>query len=228
MTKVQKAFDGLRRMISSGALAPGDRLPSEAELCEELDVSRSSLREAQKMLGFAGVLSSRTGSGSYVSPLTAEHVMAGLGVTIPLIPLEGYLELFDLRRILEGYAAGQAAATFDDDQRARLVDLADRLAARDWGDDGSSLDDAFHELLVSGAQSASISALLKAMRTRGGHYRVFEREDALDLKAGSDEAHRRIARAVADGDPDLARMEAMHHIATTRTWLEGLRPSPEP
>lgn len=228
MTQVQKAFDGLRRMISSGRLVPGDRLPSEAGLCEELDVSRSSLREALKMLGFAGVLSTRVGSGTFVSPLTAEDVMGGLGVTLPLLPLEGYLELFDLRRVLEGHAAGQAAATFDDAQRARLVDLAQQLAARDWQEDGASLDDAFHALLVSGARSPSISALLGALRTRGSHYRVFEHQSAKDLKADSDEAHRRIAAAIAARDPDLARIEAMHHVATTRQWLEGLRPEPEP
>src|SRR5690606_30729168 len=173
---------------------PGQRLPSEQELCADLDVSRSSLREAQKMLGFAGVLTSRTGAGTFVSDLTAETVMAGLSATIPLIPLEEYLGLFEIRQLLEGHAASQAAARFDASQRERLSALADELAGSSWEDDGTALDDAFHDLLVSGAENAPISALLRAMRQRGRHYRVFDREDALDLKCTSDAEHRRIAQ----------------------------------
>ncbi|MEE1651407.1 GntR family transcriptional regulator [Brachybacterium sp. J144] len=227
-SQVDKAFEGLRRMISSGAIAPGQRLPSEQELCSELDVSRSSLREAQKMLGFAGVLTSRTGAGTFISDLTAETVMSGLSVTIPLIPLEEYLGLFEIRQLLEGHAAAHAAAHFTEDQRAQLLALAEELADRPWEDEGSALDDAFHDLLISGAGNAPISALLKAMRQRGRHYRVFEHDDAIELKRTSDAEHLRIARAILARDPVQAHLEAMAHIRTTRTWLEGLRPVPEP
>lgn len=227
-SQVDKAFDGLRRMISSGAIAPGQRLPSEQELCSELDVSRSSLREAQKMLGFAGVLTSRTGAGTFVSDLSAETVMAGLSVTVPLIPLDEYLGLFEIRQLLEGHAAAQAAARFTADQRAELAAIAEELAARSWEDDGAALDDAFHDLLVSGAENGAIAALLKAMRQRGRHYRVFEHDDAIELKRTSDAEHQRIARAVLDGDPVQAQLEAMAHIRTTSGWLQGLRPVPEP
>lgn len=227
-SQAQKAFDGLRRMISSGALAPGDRLPSEQDLCAELDVSRSSLREAQKMLGFAGVLTSRTGAGTFVSALTAETVMSGLGVTIPLLPLEEYVGLFEMRQLLEGYAAARAAAGFDEAQRERLLDLAQQLAARSWQDDGAALDDAFHELLVSGAANEAIAVVLRSMRQRGRHYRVFEHGDAEMLKRTSDHEHLRIAEAIRDRDPVRAQLEATAHIRTTRGWLEGLQPAPEP
>lgn len=228
MSQVQKAFEGLRRMISSEVLAPGDRLPSEQELCAELDVSRSSLREAQKMLGFAGVLTSRTGAGTFVSALTAETVMAGLGVTIPLLPLEEYLELLDMRQQLEGYAAAQAAANFDDAERRRLVDLAEELASRSWEDGGSAFDVEFHELLTSGARNAAIAAILRSMRQRGRHYRVLERGDARELKNTSDQEHRRIAAAISDRDPVRANLETVNHIRTTKIWLVGLHPNPEP
>ncbi|MGP9538074.1 FadR/GntR family transcriptional regulator [Brachybacterium sp. AOP43-C2-M15] len=228
MSQAEKAFEGLRRMISSGAITPGQRLPSEQELCTELDVSRSSLREAQKMLAFAGVLTSRTGAGTFVSALTAETVMSGLSTTIPLIPLEEYLGLFDIRQLLEGYAAAEAAARFTDEQRERLASIAAELAARSWEDEGAALDDAFHDLLISGAENPAIAALLRAMRQRGRHYRVFEHEDAAELKRTSDLEHRRIAQAVIDRDPVRAQLEAMAHIRTTRGWLEGLRPVPEP
>lgn len=228
MSQVERAFEGLHRLISSGELAPGDRLPSEQELCAQFDVSRSSLREAQKMLGFAGVLTSRTGAGTFVSALTAQTVMSGLGVTIPLLPLEEYLGLFEIRQLLEGFAAAQAAARFEDEERARLLEIAEDLAARSWEDEGSALDDAFHELLANGARNEAIAVVLRSMRQRGRHYRVFERDDAAELKALSDREHRRIAEAVRDRDPIRAQQAAAAHIRATHEWLEGLRPAPEP
>lgn len=225
--KVKQAVDGLRRLISTGQLGPGDRLPSEHELCLTLDVSRSSLREAQKMLGVAGVLTSRPGAGTFVSQLTPQDFMSGLRVTVPLLPLEEFLGLCDLRAVLEGHAAAQAAARLDDAQVARLGELAEAIAAGPWDQQLAELDNEFHELLVSGAQNASIAALLGIIRTRGRHYRVFDGDQGRLLKEESDESHRRIAEAIRRRDTEAARLEAMNHVMTTRRWLEGFQPRPE-
>ncbi|MDD9920076.1 MAG: GntR family transcriptional regulator, partial [Alphaproteobacteria bacterium] len=58
--------DTLRGMIASGQLKPGDRLPTEEELCKHFKVSRTTLREAVQMLRFSGLLRVSPGRGSYV------------------------------------------------------------------------------------------------------------------------------------------------------------------
>lgn len=63
----EKAVDYVRRMISSGSLNVGDRLPTERELSLELDISRNSTREAMRMLENMGIIVSRHGSGNYIS-----------------------------------------------------------------------------------------------------------------------------------------------------------------
>lgn len=226
--KVQLAFDGLRRMISSGELGPGDRLPSEAELCRRFDVSRSSLREAQKKLAVAGVLFSRTGSGTFVTALEATDFMSGLKIAVPLLPLSRYLELMELRCALEGFAAGQAAARMSEPECHRLTDVCLELEDRPWDPEASALDDEFHALLISGCRNESIEALLAIIRSRGRHYRVFEGAPGNVLKTESDRAHRRIVQAITNHDPDTARTEASSHIRTTMSWLAGMHPSPEP
>ena len=70
--------------------------------------------------------------------------------------------------------------------------------------------------------------VLRSMRQRGRHYRVFEHADADALKRTSDLEHLRIAEAIRNRDPVRAQHEAAAHIRTTRGWLEGLRPAPEP
>lgn len=224
---VDQAFEGLRKMVASGRLKPGDRLPSELELCEELDVSRSSLREAQRMLQVCGVIRSAPGSRSYVSQLSASDFMAGLRVAVPLLPLEDYLGLYDMRAVLEAHAASLGAARFSDEEIDRLDRLSQQMAAMDWSTDCESMDEQFHSLLVSGARSEAISALLEILRRRGRHYRIFSHDVDGEIKTASDVGHARIVEALRARDPATAATEATHHIRTTRHWLESIQPQPE-
>ncbi len=60
-----------KQLISEGSLAPGSRLPPERELAESFGVSRSSLRQALKVLEIMGVISQRVGDGTYLNTAAA-------------------------------------------------------------------------------------------------------------------------------------------------------------
>lgn len=64
---VNIVIDKFKEVLKDGSLRPGDRLPSEAELCKSLQASRSSIREAVKTLSGFGVLDVRQGDGTYIS-----------------------------------------------------------------------------------------------------------------------------------------------------------------
>lgn len=66
-TAVDRVLDFIKRLILSKKLKSGDRLPSENELTALLGVSRSSVREAMKILAAFGVVTIQTGDGTYVS-----------------------------------------------------------------------------------------------------------------------------------------------------------------
>ncbi len=223
---VETARRGLCQMIATGELAAGQRLASEVELCERFGVSRSSLREAQKMLTVAGVLTSRPGTGSSVSQMSPREIMSGLEMVVPLLPLDRFLELFTLREILEGHVAAQAAAKMTAAEGARLQEMAERLAAADPSDNAQRLDADYHDLIIDGAQDEVIAALLHPIRKRGRDYRIFEVETHAALKDVSDQAHRQIAAAIVARDPESARFLAMQHVRVTRSWLEQIRPGP--
>ncbi|WP_424937134.1 MULTISPECIES: GntR family transcriptional regulator [Bacteria] len=59
---------GVEEAIASGRFRPGDRLPSEHQLCDELSVSRTSVREAMAKLEKAGIISRQQGKGAFVEP----------------------------------------------------------------------------------------------------------------------------------------------------------------
>jgi len=87
-------------MIKNGSLNAGDRLPSERDLTQQLEVSRASLREALSSLAVIGVLESTQGAGSYIGDF---NLSAFLNIIAPLLIRNDEMEndLLDFRRLLE-------------------------------------------------------------------------------------------------------------------------------
>jgi len=224
---VEQARLGLCRMIATGELKPGQVLPSEIELCERFNVSRSSLREAQKMLHVAGALDLRRNASARVSQLTPKNVIDALTAIVPLLPLDSFIELFNLREILEGYCAAQAAARLSDSQIEKLEQIAMNLRKCAPGHDAQILDTEFHKLINSAANDQAIISLLKVLRQRGRDYHIYEEPERLDLKKVSDNAHLEIVQAIKNRDPERASFLARTHVHTTKTWLETYRPNPD-
>ncbi len=65
----------LKRQIESGELAPGDQLPTEAELCDRFSISRAPVRQAMAELARDGLIYRRAGAGSFVAPAAAAALM---------------------------------------------------------------------------------------------------------------------------------------------------------
>lgn len=226
VSAVEVAFQGLRAMISTGRLGAGQRFPIEAELCAELGVSRGSLREAVRMLAALGVVESRQGSGTYVSSLRAADIVGSLTLTVGLLPLDGLLEVYELRRVLEGHAAAQAAARRPDSLVQQMDDLLVRLEATDDPELTAELDHRFHSLVADAGGNPTLAALLDVFRSRSRSYQIFTSDSGARIKQASDEGHRAIADAIAVRDAGAAETAAAAHVAETERWLRRLQPPP--
>ena len=226
MSAVEVAFQGLRAMISTGRLTAGQRFPIESELCAELGVSRGSLREAVRMLAALGVVETRQGSGTYVSALRAADIVGSLTLTVGLLPLDGLLEIYELRRVLEGHAAAQAAARRPDALVAEIDELLGRLEATDDPELTAELDHQFHSRYAAAAGNPTLAALLDVFRSRSRSYQIFHSPAAPQIKQVSDEGHRAIADAIAARDSGAAETAACAHVAETERWLRRLQPPP--
>ncbi len=224
MSAVDVAFHGLRHMIASGRLAAGQKFSPEAELCDELGVSRGSLREAVRMLSALGVIESRHGSGTYVSQLRPEEIVGSLALTVDLLPLSGLLDMYELRRVLESHAAAQAAARITVSAEVKLIRLIDDMEATDDPGLASSLDAEFHAAIDSIGGNPTLMALLGVFRSRSRAYQIFDLPDGLELKQISDRGHRAIADAIVSHDPVAASVAAASHVAQTEAWLRHYQP----
>ncbi|MEP6480147.1 MAG: GntR family transcriptional regulator, partial [Rhodoglobus sp.] len=120
MAVTDEAIMSIRAMIVSGELAPGDRLPPEKELSERLGLSRNSLREAVKALALIRILDVRQGDGTYVTSLEPHLLLEAMSFVVDLHQDRSVLEMFEVRRVLEPYAAALAASSITEGQVARL------------------------------------------------------------------------------------------------------------
>jgi GntR family transcriptional repressor for pyruvate dehydrogenase complex len=221
---VDRAFHGLRHMIASGRLCPGERIPPENDLCEELSVSRGSLREAIRMLAALRVIESRHGSGTFVSALRPEDIIGSLSLTVDLLPLTGLLEVYEIRRILEAHVAAQAAARLTDDARQEMFEHMEAMEATDDPARISELDHRFHTVIARTGGNPALESLLAVFRARSRAYQVFTLPQAAEIKRVSDEQHRAIATAIVNRDPVAAAGAAAAHVAHTERLLHVFLP----
>jgi len=105
-----RVADVLRKRITYGELAPGQRL-NERVLCDELEVSRTPLREALKTLASEGLVELLPNRGAWVTPMT----------------LADTAQTFEVLRVLEGLAGELAGARADTRAVARLRKLHERM-----------------------------------------------------------------------------------------------------
>ncbi len=204
----------LAQRIDSGALRPGDRLPTEQQLAQAHGVSRTVVREAMHQLKSRQLVRSRQGSGVYVAPPPA-HQPLEFDPTV-LDSVRSVVHVVEVRRVLEGEIAALAAQRAT---RAQVAAIRRALKAIDTavaeGRDGVAEDLAFHRSIGEATGNPQFSLLLgfleqylrEGMRiTRGNEARHRDFMEAVRLE------HRAIVDAIAAGDADAARRRALDHL----------------
>lgn len=204
----------LGRQIESGALSPGDRLPTEQQLAAAHGVSRTVVREAMHQLKSRALVVARQGSGVFVAPTPAHQPLAFDPSVLESV--QAVVHVVEVRRVLEGEIAALAAERAT---RAQVADLRRALRAIDTavaeGRDGVAEDLAFHRIIGECTGNPQFRLLLgfleqylrEGMRiTRGNEARRRDFMQAVQLE------HRAVVEAIAARDPAGARHLATEHI----------------
>lgn len=117
--------DKIRSMIEDGVFKPGDKLPTERELCEAFGVGRSSVREALQSLEHIGLIESKPGVGRFLSH-DAVSLLSSLSWG-QMLERASMFELMEARRILEVATARLAAERATDDVIGTLESLLEEM-----------------------------------------------------------------------------------------------------
>jgi GntR family transcriptional repressor for pyruvate dehydrogenase complex len=152
----EKVAQQIKEMMRDGLLKPGDRLPPERELAETFQVSRSSLRDAIRVLEVMGLVTPRQGEGTIVCDVSAESLMSPLSSML-LHKRELVSELLDLRRMIEPPLAGRAATRATPEELFRLEDILRRQKAKvDRGELAVEEDSEFHYAIAEAAKNTVV------------------------------------------------------------------------
>lgn len=159
--KVHEAIEEqIMELIVSGELKKGDKLPSERELVELLQASRSSVREALRSLATLGYLEIRSGEGVYVKKADLEDVARARGMLLTL-DSDSLRQVYEVRRILEVGSVELAVQRATDADIARMSHIVDDMR-RSYNDvfNGDEFDIAFHEAIVEAAHNPALSEMM--------------------------------------------------------------------
>lgn len=222
MGVIDDAIDRIRDLVVTGELAPGDRLPPEAELANLVGVSRNSLREAVRALIQAKVLDVRRGDGTYVTSLEPRLLLSGLAFVMDLMQDRTTLEMFEVRRLLEPAATGLAALRVSDSAITELRGLLAAMRRTTTGEDLIAQDVAFHRCIVQVSGNETLVSLLEALFTRTARARIWRGiwdRGALEWTFAQ---HETIVDALEHRDATLATAAATVHVAASEQWFRRL------
>jgi DNA-binding FadR family transcriptional regulator len=203
----------LRALIRTGELPIGARLPAERDLCEQLGVSRLSLREALRVLESSGLIEIRMGArgGAFVTAPTA--LRAGAGIT-DLLSTSGLsaANVTEARTVFElgivPIVAGRATEADIRDLRA-LCDEAEH--ARDHGTYTVAMSFGFHLRVATASHNPAVGMIMQSFREAI----LMSMQQAHHEGTQGVEEHRAFTDAIQAGDPELARRIMADHLQRT-------------
>lgn len=225
----EKVIDEIRHRLDTGQLKLGEKLPNQNELSFELGVSRTSLREAMRMLDLLGVIEQRPGYGTVIRK-TIPRLHEQTAEMMLLSDANATFEFLEARLIIECGAVRLAAEKITDDDLKTLlqyVEEMDRLLQIEDYTRYKTIDYAFHDLItkVGGNRFLQKASVELEMYTQ-----KFIDENTMllpGLLKKSQKHHWSIYKAVAARDPGRAEREVRRHIETIVESYKRYRTSKE-
>ncbi|NMC14795.1 MAG: FadR family transcriptional regulator [Chloroflexi bacterium] len=218
----QSAVEAIKSYISDKDLKPGTKLPSERELCQALNISRASVREALRTLEIIGLIEVKPGSGIYFKDWTGD---------IP-IPLTTWLpnkketleEIFEVRQLIEPRAAGLAAERATPDIIKKLSLCMNTFNQCVDEDDMPGMilaDTEFHRLVAMATENKTLTFLMTTMtRFLPEGWKATLKVPNRPVKTISE--HEQIYDAIKNHDPSAAIQAMSGHLATALEEMQNI------
>jgi len=208
----ESVIEQIKDLIVSNNLVPGSKLPSERELTTVLKISRSSIREALRMLEIMGLVEVKPGKGAYVKGLSGD-------LFVPLSSLlsthkETLHHHFEARLVLEPAAAAFAAKRASRNDIRQLKKVLEEFQEHLDKNNLVALiraDILFHRLIANATNNRSIEVLMNTI-TRYDFigWKMSLRTNKRPLRTVRE--HRKIFEAITAGDEKKAKSAMISHL----------------
>ena len=205
-------------LLAGGVLRPGDRVPLESDLAAQLRVSRTTVREALKLLAMNGVLVARRGDGTYVRTDFTDLLLLQIRKPILLCDRE-VNNIVEVRAGLEVKSARLAAvrATPEDVEKMAVFRLLREIDGRDTELE-TELDMQFHAAIAAAAHNELLLRLMSSVSGVLRQYIALSNELTDRLEDTINE-HQMVFDGISSGDPDVAAAAMVRHLTLSRHWI---------
>lgn len=206
----EKIIGYVKEQIINGNLKPGDKLPSEDTLANQMGVGRGTIREALKVLSYTGFLEKRN-NRTYVSSKGTKGFDVA-DVTGAIHRFEGYMEIIEVRRVVEPELAGLAAVRSTPELIAKLAKCVSTMEACETDlEKFSRHDNEFHLIVAEASGNNLFLEIMKSIQTimKDNLVKVIR---SSKIAPRSLDYHRKIFEAIKAGDSAKARRTTLSHI----------------
>ena len=206
--------DRLAEMIVHGRFAPGDKLPNELALSTELNVSRTTLREALRILLTRGLVEVRRGVGTFVTQ--SRNIHADYDVLKIQNTNVNTKDLYEMRLMFEPQAAYYAclrASKEDLEEIFRFGALNEQMI-KNQDPQWDETEQKFHNSIASATHNPFITALLPIFN-RAIHHGILLANEAPEVAEMTLHDHRVLMDYLRDRNPEGAKTAMQLHIINT-------------
>jgi GntR family transcriptional repressor for pyruvate dehydrogenase complex len=213
VTAAQLAADQMLTMIRRGIWQPGDQLPAERQLADQLKLGRSTVREALQILTTLHVVQTVPGQGNYVKALRGDELFRPELISL-LINDAAILDLIATRQMIEPQTVRLAClrATTEELTAIERV-LDDHEKALELGEPIAEYARVFHVMLAETSHNGVAATFIRSILDLLQERRLKDR--TVESKHRELNEHREIFRLVKKHDADAAATCLVRHIVTS-------------
>lgn len=200
----------IKEMLRRGEIKPGNKLPAERKLAEQIGVGRTHVRNALQKLEFYGIIKTYPQSGSIISGLTIQ-ALEGLITDVLKIDAYDFRSLVETRIMLEVQAARLSAVNRVETDISDMKEALDDFVAH-FGDTlRVEKDFFFHRAIAQGSHNPVLSSMLLIITPDILHY-YHQHRVCDDTNEDVIREHFELVDAIVEGDPDRAERVMRTHL----------------
>ncbi len=222
-TKVYEiVVEQIKNMIKEGTLKKGDKLPTEREMSEELQVSRASVREALRALEVVGLIESKQGAGNYIKTAFDEALFQPLSIMFMIENHNGD-DIYEIREMLELETVKLATNRIDYKGLEELNRILDEMKNSEDEELNVKLDKSFHYTIAKASGNTIVINFLQVISQLIDEFIKDSRKNILLDKNNREkllELHEEIYMAMRDNCPERAQLMMKAHFKLIRDYMK--------
>ena len=217
----EKIVQQLLKLIDEGKLQPGDRLPAERKLAESLGCSRTSLREACRVLESEGIIVSRPGGGRFIQRVDQTLTLKYQFNTVDMLEKTAIIYFLEAREALEPKVAELASQRATPENIRKLENVMAKMEEKlKYPEEHVEADSSFHLALAEATQNFVFVSMMESNLNMIRQVRKQTlHSESRYLKSLSE--HRAILEAVIQKDADQAVKATLDHLKHIRNHVLG-------